>query len=124
MAQGDLDRAESAARKVLDLARSMEAELNEAQALYWLGRTQLARGDAEGALDGLQASLELAQRIGAGYEHAQALAALAEARSACTEADPACEDLLAEAIRLFDEMGARYDLAQALKVRDRIAAQA
>ena len=120
LAQGDLERAESACRAVLEQARSMEAELNVAQALCMLGRIQLARGDPEAAVSGLKASLALAQRIGAAYEHAQALAALAEAQAACAEADPACGDLLGEAIARFKNMGARYDLAQAEALRTRL----
>jgi tetratricopeptide (TPR) repeat protein len=121
LAQGDPRRAEQAASRVLDLARSMEAELNEAQALYMLGRARLANGDPEAAVIGLQASRELAERIGAKYEHAQALAAVAEARAACAMGDPACEVLLGEAIDLFRSMGARYDLEKAVELRDRIA---
>jgi tetratricopeptide (TPR) repeat protein len=125
LAQGDMQRAQNAGSKVLELARSMEAELNEAQALCMLGRIRLAAGDAEGALPGLQASLELAQRIGAEYEHAQALAVLAEARAACAGPDHAsCADLMSEAIRMFGEMGARYDREKALEVRRRLEGRA
>jgi hypothetical protein len=46
---------------------------------------------------------------------------LAEARAACAEGDAACEDLLREAIRLFEKMGTRGELKRALDVRQRLS---
>ena len=57
---------------------------------------------------------------GPGYERARAIAALAEAQAAYVGADGSCEETLAEAIRMFEKMGARYDLKQALEVRERL----
>jgi tetratricopeptide (TPR) repeat protein len=120
LAQGALDEAESCFTRVLAEARSLGAEVNEAQALCMLGRVWLARGDAEAAAPGLERCVALAGSVGAEYERAQALAALAEARAACADADPACEDLLGAAITLFEKMGARYDLGRALEARERL----
>ena len=85
-----------------------------------LGRVQLAQRDPEAAILGLEACVALAGRIGAEYERAQALASLAESQAACDGADNTCEDTLAEAIRLFERMGARYDLERAVAVRERL----
>ena len=120
LAQGDLERAESSCRRVLSQAQSMGAELNEAQALCMLGKVQLAQGGPEAALPGLEASVALAEKIGSEYERARALAALAEARGSCADSTDACEDDLAEAIRLFERMGARYDLERAVGLRARL----
>ena len=71
-------------------------------------------------MPGLQACLALTEEGGFAYEHGQALAVLAEAQTACDEGDPACEDLLSEAIHIFEKMGARYDLEKAEALRARL----
>ena len=119
-ARGELDEAADSCRWVLAQAKSMGAELNEVQALCALGRVQVAQGASEAAIAGLEAGVALAEKIGAGYERARTLAVLAEAQASCRSADNACEDTLAEAIRMFEKMGARYDLKQALEVRERL----
>ncbi len=102
----------------------MGAELSEAQARCMLGRIKLAQDEPEAAVPGLEVCLGLAERIGSDYERGRALAALAEARAACADDDAACEDQLREAIRLFERMGAGYDLHRALNLRERLAARA
>ena len=89
-----------------------------------LGRVQLAQGEPEAAIPGLEASVALAEKIGSEYERARALAALAEARASCAGGDEACEDDLAEAIRLFRKMGAKHDLEKALEARERVRLRA
>ena len=125
LARGDLGAAESVCRAVSAQARSMGAELSEAQALCMLGRVQLAQGDGAAAIPELTACVALAEKSGSDYERARALAVLAEAQAACegpgAAADGACEDTLGEAIRLFRRMGARYDLDRALATRARLA---
>ena len=55
------------------------------------------------------------------YERARARAALAEApRIVCRRRWSLAADALAEAIRLFEKMGARYDLEQARQVQRRL----
>jgi class 3 adenylate cyclase/tetratricopeptide (TPR) repeat protein len=120
MAQGDLEEAERSCRAVLSDAQAMGADLNEAQALCLLGRIYLANDDPEAAIGHVQACVALAEKSGSEYERAQALAVLAEAQASCDDADDACADTLAEAIRLFEKMGARYDLDRAVEVRARL----
>ena len=98
----------------------MGAEVNEAEALCLMGRLKLAQGDAKSAIACFEAGAAVAGRIGLSYEHAQALAGLAEAKVACLEDDPACEDLLSEAIRTFERMGTAHDLQEALELRERL----
>ena len=74
------------------------------------------------AIPGLESCVALAETSGCDYERAKALAVLAEAHAACGGGDGACADILAEAIRLFEKMGARYDLEMALDVRGRLQA--
>ncbi len=123
-AKGELEEAAESCRWVLAEATSMGAELNQVQALCALGRVQIAQGVPEAAITGLEAGVTLAEKIGAGYERARTLAALAEARASCGGSGEPCERPLAEAIRLFEEMGARYDLDQALGARERLQAVA
>jgi hypothetical protein len=59
--------------------------------------------------------------LGSQYARGLALVVLAEARAACAEGDAACEDLLREAIRLFEKMGTRGELKRALDVRERLS---
>jgi tetratricopeptide (TPR) repeat protein len=120
-ARGELEEAADSCRLVLAQAKSMGAELNQVQAHCALGRVQVAQGIPEAAIAGLEAGVALAEKIGAGYERARTLAVLAEARAASDCTDHACEDTLAEAIRLFEKMGARYDLDKAVEVRERLA---
>ena len=80
------------------------------QALCLLARNHLAQGDPEAAIPGLERCVALAEQSGPDYERARALAVLAEAQASCGSADDACEDTLAEAIRLFKKMGAGHDL--------------
>jgi len=121
LAKGELEEAETSCRAVLADARSMGADLSETQALCLLGRIRLARGDPEGAMAHLRASVALAEASGSDFEGARALAVLAEAQGACEGASEACEGALAEAIRLFEKMGARYDLDKAVELRERLA---
>ncbi len=120
-ARGELEEAADSCRWVLAQAKSMGAELNQVQALCALGRVQVAQGTPEAAIAGLEAGVALAEKIGAGYERGGALAVLAVAQTSCGLGDGACAGTLNEAIRLFDKMGARYDLGKAMEVRERLA---
>jgi tetratricopeptide (TPR) repeat protein len=120
LALGDLEEAESLCRTVIAQAQAMGADLSEAQARCMLGRVQLARKDPAAAIPGLEACVALAEKSGSDYERARALAVLAEAHAACADGDGACEDTLAEAIRLFEKMGAHHDLEEAMEVRKRL----
>ena len=120
LAQGDLDAAQASCSTVIAEARAMDAELSEAQALCVMGRVELARGHAGAAIPGLCTCVELAEKSGSDYERARALAVLAQARASCSPDDRACRDDLAEAIRLFEKMGARYDLEQARQAERRL----
>jgi len=124
LAEGDLDRAETVCRKVVSESRAMNAEYSEGEALTMLGRVLIARDSHDEAIPDLEASIVLAGRAGSDYERAKALAVLAEAQSACTLGGEECAATLDEAIRLFEKMGAGYDLEKALEVRDRLFAPA
>jgi class 3 adenylate cyclase/tetratricopeptide (TPR) repeat protein len=121
-ARGELDEAEAACLQVLTQATSMEAELNQVQALCALGRVRIAQGLPQDAVSGLEEAVALAERMGAGYERARTLAVLAEAQAACDGDSAGCDDSLRQAIRLFEKMGARYELAKTLALRDRLSA--
>jgi class 3 adenylate cyclase/tetratricopeptide (TPR) repeat protein len=122
LAKGDLDLAERDCLAVLSMARSMGAEQSETEAMCLLGRVKVAQGEPEDAVEGLEACVALAERLGADYERAQALRQLAEAQAACSLGDPACEELLTEAIGVFERMGAARDLRDALELRERLKA--
>jgi class 3 adenylate cyclase/tetratricopeptide (TPR) repeat protein len=121
LAEGDAVQAERICRKVISEAKSTGAEPTEGEALRVLGLVQVAKGAPEAAVAELEACIGLAKKGGADFLLAQALAALAEARAECGGGDEgACEDALAEAMRLFRRMGARHDLEQAEALRARL----
>jgi class 3 adenylate cyclase/tetratricopeptide (TPR) repeat protein len=124
LAEGRLEEAELTCKKVASSAKAMGVEASEAQALCMLGRVRVAQGRPHEAIPYLERCVTVAQQGEYAYEHAQALAVLAEAKAACAEDDESCEDLLFEAIRMFEKMGARYDLEKAFKLRERLAATA
>jgi tetratricopeptide (TPR) repeat protein len=119
--RGDLDGAERCCAALLAEARGMKADLSEAQALCLQGRILLARGEAATALGELAACIALTEKTGSDYERAQALVVLAEVHASCGDGGERCAGALCEAIRLFEKMGARYDLEGAVKLRERLA---
>jgi class 3 adenylate cyclase len=121
LAQGRLEQAEATCREVVSQARSMSAEMLEAEGLSMLGRVRLAQGDPAEATACLETSIELAEKDGSDYERAKGLAVLAEAQSACVADGAICVGTLDEAIALFEKMGAKYDLGKALEARRRLA---
>ena len=121
LARGDYRGVEPLCRSAVEQARSMGAEADEAEALCVLGRLKLGEGDASAAAQDFEASVTLAGRIGLNYERARALVGLAEAKAVCLEDDPACEDLLSEAIETFERMGAARQLREALELRERMS---
>jgi class 3 adenylate cyclase/tetratricopeptide (TPR) repeat protein len=120
LAHGDLERAESTCRRVIAAASAAGAAPAEAEALRVLGQVRVAQGRPEAAVEALEACLALADASGSHYARGLALVVLAEAKAACTEGDATCEDLLREAIRLFERMGTRGELKRALDVRERL----
>ncbi len=123
LARGNLDEAERRCNEVIEAAHRAEAAPLEGEALRVLGQVLIAQGRPEAAVAGLQDCMRLADKTESTYARAQGLAVLAEAQAACEEVSPACEDVLNEAIRLFRKMGTRLDLAKALELRDRLAAE-
>jgi tetratricopeptide (TPR) repeat protein len=121
LALGDLEQAERACSEVITAARSEGAAPIEGEALRILGQVRIAQCQPEAALTELRRALTLADETCSTYSRAQVLVVLAEAEAACAEADASCEDLLSEAIRLFERMGTRGDLAEALELRERLA---
>jgi class 3 adenylate cyclase/tetratricopeptide (TPR) repeat protein len=121
LARRDYRSVEPICRSAVEQARSMGAGESEAEALCVLGLLRLGQDDPSAAVECFEESVTLAGRIGANYERARALAGLAEAKAACLEGDPACEDLLSEAIKTFERMGAARELREALELRERLS---
>lgn len=122
LARGSLDEAERQCRRAAAAARAADAPPVEGEALRVLGQILIAKGEPEAAVEDLRVCVALADETESKFARAQALVVLAEAQAKCHEADPACEDLLSEAIRLFEKMGTRYDLQKALELREQIVA--
>jgi tetratricopeptide (TPR) repeat protein len=117
------DRARDAEERclvVLNTARATEARILEARCLYLLGRLATAREDAAAATEHLCASAAVAAEIGARYEHGLALLELARVDSRWLSRDRSPQSSLAEAITLFETMGAERELAKARELRDRL----
>ena len=98
LAEGRPDDAETVCGRVVAEARASGAEPTEGEALRVLGLVHLAQGRPDKASAELRDCVDLAEKGGEDFLRAQALTVLAEAEAACAEGDPACEDLLSEAI--------------------------
>jgi len=124
LAHGDLERAEATCQRVIAEARSAGAAVSEAEALRVLGQVCIAQGRPQAAIEAVEACLALTDAAGSQFPRGLALVVLAQAKAACEGGDAACEDLLSEAIRLFERMGTRSELQRALAVRERLAERA
>ncbi|MCC7355849.1 MAG: AAA family ATPase [Anaerolineae bacterium] len=112
LAIGDLPTAHKEAGEALDLARTAEAQLDEAAAQRVLGQVALAEGNLDAAASALAASCVLLDGDGNRYERGQTLVALAELerrRGQTTRVDT----LLTDAIAIFADLGAARELQQA-----------
>jgi hypothetical protein len=120
LAEGRLDEARTTCHKVIEAAREAGAKVSEAQGLGLLGRLELTCRNLEAAEGHLHCSIELAEDMGADYEIGLALLTLAELYAlglppgSGSHAEP-----LAQAIALFQAMGAEYDLKRACELRNR-----
>jgi tetratricopeptide (TPR) repeat protein len=116
---GRLEEAQTACLEAIEAAQKAGAKLNEAQALHTLGRVRLACKDLVEAEEHLHSSVRLAEEVGADYDKGLALLAVSELYALH---DPTEEGRhvapLAEAIALFEGMGADHDLCKAVELRD------
>jgi tetratricopeptide (TPR) repeat protein len=110
--EGQVDEAERAARRALEIALEQESPLDEGVARRVLGQVYRARGDREEAEVELRTSLDSLGRAGTRYEMGRTLkdlvALCAEDKGRHTEARAALDQALA----IFKELGARLDLEE------------
>ena len=125
LADGQPEQAREACRQVLEDAKEAGASVSEAHALSLLGRVELSCCNMAVAEKHLMGSIELARQIGADYEKGLALLTISElyALESAAEGDQYKPDRyaapLAEAIALFEAMGAEHDLGKARELESR-----
>jgi DNA-binding NarL/FixJ family response regulator len=111
LAAGELDEAERVAVELSGLADEQGSEALRAKADSARGAVALARGDASEALTALRRSVQVWRDLEAPYEAARARVLVGLAYAALGDDDGAALEL--EAARsVFDELGARPDLAR------------
>ncbi len=118
--RGDLDEDERHTRASIELARQLEREDLEADAMQRLASAQIQRGELEEAEQLIDRAWELAQGSGSIAARAQALGSrgdLAAQRGRIEEAEAAFD----EAAALFEEAGAAWPRARILSKLARIA---
>lgn len=105
------------AQQSLTLAQENQMPFEEGVTRRALGRIYLAYGDQQRAQQELRQSLTILEVLGAQYETARTLTVLAllEGNSVT---DPTLRQSLVRAIAIFEEVGARSDLAYARKCLD------
>jgi DNA-binding CsgD family transcriptional regulator len=125
---GDLERAEAAARALLELSRARGRRLQEELAVAWLGEALVERGDLAGAEHVLTAG----RLTGAAVAFARGRLRLAQGRPtdaiaelrACDGAPPSVlpwRSALAEAFRAIAQRGRRGDIAERGETAERRA---
>jgi class 3 adenylate cyclase len=112
LAAGDVDRAESAAAELEELATQYPTMAMRAAASEARGRLHLARGDAKAARRALQAAVREWAEVNAPYEMARVRMAIGEAHRAAGNEDDALTELNA-AHGVFQRLGARLDVRRA-----------
>lgn len=111
VAAGDVDGAAEASVELGQLSERFESEVLAAIAAHARGTVLLARGEPQRALDALRPALEVWQRVGAPYLAARVRVSTALACRALGDVDGAALELAA-ARKVFEELGARPDLAR------------
>jgi class 3 adenylate cyclase/tetratricopeptide (TPR) repeat protein len=118
--RGDLDEDERHTRASIELARQLEREDLEADAVQRLASAHIQRGELEEAEQLIDRAWELAQGSGSIVARAQALGSrgdLAAQRGATDQAESAFD----EAAALFEEAGAAWPRARILSKLAKIA---
>ena len=123
LSEGRFDEARNACREVVGGAREAGAKVSEAHGLSLLGRLELTCRNLAAAEEHLRCSIGLAGEIGADYERGLALLTLSELHAIESSAESkSLAAPLAQAIALFQGMGAEHDLTRACELRDRCSA--
>jgi ATP/maltotriose-dependent transcriptional regulator MalT len=111
LAARDVDGAAEASVELERLSDRFESEVLAAIAAHARGTVLLARGEPQRALDSLRPALEVWQRVGAPYLAARVRVSIGLACRALGDEDGAALELAA-ARKVFEELGARPDLAR------------
>ena len=111
LAAGDVEGAAEASAELEELSDRFESEVLAAIAAHARGTVLLARGDPQRALDSLRAALEVWQRVAAPCLAARVRVSIGLACRALGDRDGA-ELEFAAARKVFEELGARPDLAR------------
>jgi ATP/maltotriose-dependent transcriptional regulator MalT len=108
VAAGDLEAATEAMSELDAIVATYDSPMLRATALTTQGRLLLARGDAPQAREVLQEALDRWGALGVPYEVATTHTLLGQARREAGDQEAATASF-AEAVRLFDEIGAHLD---------------
>jgi DNA-binding NarL/FixJ family response regulator len=111
LAAGDVEGASEASVELERMSQSFESEVLAAIAAHARGAVLLARGEPRPALDALRPALAVWHRVGAPYLAARVRVSIGLACRALGDEDGAALELGA-ARKVFDELGARPDLAR------------
>jgi DNA-binding NarL/FixJ family response regulator len=111
LAAGDVEGASEASVELEQLSERFESEVLAAIAAHARGAVLLARGEPQQALDALRPALAVWQRLGAPYLAARVRVSSGLACRALGDEDGAALELAA-ARKVFEELGARPDLAR------------
>jgi ATP/maltotriose-dependent transcriptional regulator MalT len=108
VATGDLGAASAALAELDETTRVFDTPMLAATLDSARGRLLLAQGDATAATGALQAAADRWRALGVPYEVATACTLLGQARREAAD-DAGAAASFAEAVRLFDQIGARLD---------------
>jgi DNA-binding NarL/FixJ family response regulator len=111
LAAADLEGAAAASAELEQLSEQFESEVLSAIAAHARGTLLLARGEPQRALDAFRAALAVWQRVCAPYLGARVRVSVGLACRALGDEDGAALELTA-ARKVFEELGARPDLAR------------
>ena len=111
LAAGDVEGAAEASAELEGLSERFESEVLAAIAAHARGMVLLARVEPHRALEALRAALAVWQRVGAPYLAARVRVSTGLACRTLGDADGAALELAA-ARKVFEELGARPDLAR------------
>jgi len=111
LAAGEVEEAAQASSELEALSDRFESEVLAAMAAHARGTVLLTRGEPQRALDALRPALAVWQRLGAPYLAARVRVSAGLACRALGDEDGAALELAA-ARKVFEELGARPDLAR------------
>lgn len=115
---GDLDGAERSARELVDIAEARDIPFLDATAREARGMVLLARGEPLSALRDLRETVRVWRHLDLPYEEGRARTLVAQACHLLEDEDSARLEANAAA-RLFGQLGAERDLADAQRIMER-----